>query len=131
MDQDTNTNDLQKKNRLGTVSKNILLEGLNSWLSERTQQEVLDGQTLDTVPVLSGEPQGSVLGPILFLIFINNLLDNIRSSVCLFAHDCALYRDIYQIQDCLTLQEVLTSLGQWKTDWQMKFNVAKCHSLRM
>ena len=58
---------------------------INSWLSGRTQKVVLDGQALDPDPVLSGVPQGSVLGPILFLIFINDLPDNIRSSVRLFA----------------------------------------------
>ena len=63
---------------------------INSWLSGRTQQVVLDGQASDPVPVLSGVPQGSVLGPVLFLIFINDLLDNIRSSVRLFAYDCVL-----------------------------------------
>ena len=54
---------------------------INSWLSGRTQQVVLDGQASDPVPVLSGVPQGSVLGPVPFLIFINDLPDNIRSSV--------------------------------------------------
>ena len=96
---------------------------INSWLSGRTQQVVLDGQASDPVPVLSGVPQGSVLGPVLFLLFINDLPDNIRSSVCLFADDCVLYRNIHSLQDCLTLQEDLTSLGQWEADWQMKFNV--------
>ena len=100
---------------------------INSWLSGRTQHVVLDGQALDPVPVLSGVPQRSVLGPILFLIFINDLPD----SVCLFADDCVLYRNIYSIQDCLTLQEDLTSLGQRNADWQMKFNVAKCHFMRV
>ena len=50
---------------------------------------------------------------ILFLIFINDLPDNIRSSVHLFANDCVLYRNIYSIQDCFILQEDLTSLGQY------------------
>ena len=68
---------------------------INSWLSGRTQQEVLDGQASDPVPVLSGVPQGSVLGPILFLNFINDLPDNIRSSVRLFADDCVLNRNIF------------------------------------
>ena len=67
----------------------------------------------------------------MFLIFINDLPDNIRSSVHLFADDCVMYRNIYSIQDCLTLQEDLTSLGQWEADWQMKFKVAKCHSMRV
>ena len=105
--------------------------GTNSWLSGRTQQVVLDGQASDPVPVLSGVPQGLVLGLVKFLIFINDLPDNIRSSVCLFADDCVLYRNIHSLQDCLILQEDLTSLGQWEAHWQMKFNVAKCHSMRM
>ena len=90
---------------------------INSWLSGRTQQVVLDGQASDPVPVLSGVPQGSVLGLVLFLLFINDLPDNIRSSVRLFADDCVLYRNIHSLQDCLTLQEDLTSLGQWEADW--------------
>ena len=55
----------------------------------RTQPVVLDGQASDPVPVLSGVPQRSVVGPVLFLIFINDLPDNIKSSVRLFADDCA------------------------------------------
>ena len=54
---------------------------IKAWLSGRTQQVVIDGQTSDPVPVLSSVPQGSVLGPVLFLIFIKDLPDNIRSSV--------------------------------------------------
>ena len=66
---------------------------INSCISGRTQQVVLDGQFSDPVPVLSGVPQGLVLGPILSLILINDLPDNIRSSVCLLADDCVLYID--------------------------------------
>ena len=81
-----------------------------AWLSERYQKVVLDGQASDPVPVLSGVPQGSVLGPVLFLIFINDLPDNIRSSVRLFADDCVLYRNINSLTDCQILQEDLNSL---------------------
>ena len=78
---------------------------INSWLSGRAQQVVLDGQASDPVPVLSGVPQGSVLGLVLFLIFINDLPDNIRSSVHLFKDDCVLYRNIHSLQDCLTCKK--------------------------
>ena len=83
----------------------------SSWLSGRSQQVVLDGQASDPVPVLSGVPQGSVLGLILFLIFINDLPYNIKSSVRLFADDCVLFKNIHSLQDCLILQEDLASLG--------------------
>ena len=92
---------------------------------------MLDGQASDPVPVLSGVPQGSVLGPVLFLVFINDLPDNIRSSVRLFADDCVLYRNIYTPSDCTILQDDLDSLAGWESEWQMKFNVAKCHSMRV
>ena len=104
---------------------------ITSWLSGRFQKVVLDGQASDPVPVLSGVPQGSVLGPVLFLIFINNLPENIRSSVRLFADDCVLYRNIESPADCHILQDDLNSLAQWEADWQMKVNVAKCHSMRV
>ena len=89
---------------------------ISSWLSSRSQQVVLDGQVSDPVPVLSGVPQGSVLGPVLFLVFINDLPDNIRSSVHLFADDCALYRNICSLFDCLILQDDLDRLAQWEAD---------------
>ena len=94
-------------------------------------QVVLDGQASDPVPVLSSVPQKSVLGPVLFLIFINDLPDDIRSFVCLFTDDCVLYRNIHSLQDCLILQEDFTSLGQWEAIWQMEFNVAICHLMRV
>ena len=97
----------------------------SSWLSGRSQQVVLDGQASDPVPVLSGVPQVSVLRPILFLIFINDL-PKIKSSVRLFADDCVLYMDIYSLQDCLILQEDLDSLALCEADSQMQYNVAKC-----
>ena len=98
---------------------------IDSWLSERSQKVELDGRASDPVPVLSGVPQGSVLGPVLFLIFINDLPDNIRSSVRLFADDCVLYRDIKSPLDCQILQDDLNSLAKWEMDWQMNFNVSK------
>ena len=74
---------------------------ISPWFSWRTQQVVLDGQALDPVPLLSGVPMGSVPGTVLFLIFINDLPDTIRSFVRLFADDCVLYMNIHSLQNCL------------------------------
>ena len=100
---------------------------ISSWLSERSKKVMLDGQASDPVPVLSGVPQGSVL----FFIFINDLPEKIRSSVRLFADDCVLYKNIKSLIDCQILQDDLNNLAQWESDWQMKFNVAKFHSIRV
>ena len=74
---------------------------INPWFSGRNLQVVLDGQALDPVPVLSGVPMGSVPGTVLFLIFINDLPDTIRSFVRLFTDDCVLYMNIHSLQNCL------------------------------
>ena len=92
---------------------------------------MLDGQASDPVPVLSAVPEGSVLGPVLFHIFIDDLPENIRSAVRLFADVCVLYRNIESPMDCQILQDYLNRLAQWETDWQMKFNVAEYHSMRV
>ena len=104
---------------------------ISPWLSERSQKVVLGGQASDSAPVLSGVPQESVLGPVLFLIFINDLPKNIRSSVRLSADDCVVYRNTKFPMDCQILQDDLNSLAQSEADWQIKFNVAKCHSMRV
>ena len=57
------------------------------------------------------------------VLFINDLPENIKSSVHLFADDCVLYRNIHSLQNCLILQEELDSLGLWEAEWQMKFKV--------
>ena len=81
--------------------------------------------------MLSGVPQGSVLGPILFVIFINDLPDNIHSTVHLFADDSVLYRNIRRSEDQQILPDDLDRLAHWEEAWLMKFNVAKCHSMRV
>ena len=102
---------------------------IGSWLSGRSRGVVLDGRASGPVPVLSGVPRGSVLGPVLFLVFIDGLPDGIGSSVRLFAGDCVLYRDVGSPLDCRILQDDLNGLAGWEMDWQMGFSVGRCRSV--
>ena len=83
----------------------------------------------DWVPVLSGVPQGTVLGPMLFLAFINDLPKSVTSSVRLFADDCVLYRSVANDNDCDKLQEDLLKLEEWEDTWCMNFNPSKCSTI--
>ena len=97
----------------------------------RTQRVVVDGATSEAAPVISGVPQGSVLGPILFLIFINDLPLQVTSKSRLFADDCVVYRVINSEQDCQALQEDLNNLAAWEKRWGMSFHPEKCSILRV
>ena len=78
---------------------------VKAFLSERTQQVVVDGVSSSTTPVTSGVPQGTILGPLLFLIYINDIVSVIDPStqIRLFADDCLVYRSIKSIDDQIKL----------------------------
>ena len=84
-----------------------------------------------TLPVTSGVPQGSVLGPILFLIYINDLPENIVSQVRLFADDTALYLTMEGADDSSVLQQDLDRLSRWEIAWDMEFNPSKCQVVQV
>ncbi len=91
---------------------------------------LLDGSSSDTVPVSSGAPQGTVLGPLLFLLYINDLpLSTRNSSTRLFADDSLLYKAVKTPDDCRLLQHDLDALQQWERTWQMHFCPDKCKVL--
>ena len=92
---------------------------------------MVEGEASDKCKVTSGVPQGTVLGKLLFLVYINDLPSRIRSNVRLFADDCIVYRDINNIQDTEILQDDLNTLVQWERDWQMSFNASKCFQMRI
>ena len=81
--------------------------------------------------VKSGVPQGTVLGPLLFLVFINDLPHNIHSEVRLFADDCVIYREIKNELDHTQLQDDLHTLVKWQDTWQLHFNIKKCFVMRI
>ena len=99
---------------------------ISAWLTDRTQRVMVEGALSNEVDVVSGVPQGTVLGPLMFLIYINDIDNNIQSSVRLFADDCILYRVIKSLDDCRCLQEDLNHLIHWTHLWQMKLNSDKC-----
>ena len=107
-----------------------LLYWIQNFLTTRSQRVVIDGQSSASVPVTSGVPQGTVLGPLLFLTFINDIPTGITSKLRLFADDCLMYRPIHNAHDSQLFQQDLDRLHHWSTTWQMKFNTAKCHVMR-
>ena len=80
---------------------------------------------------MSGVPQGSVLGPYLFLAYINDLPDSLKSKVRLFADDTVVYLTIKKEDDCHTLQNDLHKLEKWEQNWSMEFNPDKCEVIRI
>ena len=102
---------------------------LQNFLTRRTMRVVVDGCCSDSTSVDSGVPQGTVLGPLLFLCYINNLPDSAVSQVRLFADDCLLYREINTFQDHITLQQDLKNLESWADTWGMRLNATKCYIL--
>lgn len=153
----TTLNDLKKSNDAGVQSDIIILDfskafdtvphskllhklhhygirgsvhkWISTFLSKRTMKVVLEGETTEEVVVESGVPQGTVLGPLLFLCHINDLPSSVKSTVRLFADDCLLYREIRSFQDHIKLQEDLNCLVDWARKWGMKFNAKKCFVL--
>ena len=97
-----------------------------SFLSDRTQQVVVEGEASTPRPCSSGVPQGSVIGPALFLVFINDLPDWVKSETRLFADDTIVYRIIKSKPDEEQLQQDLVSLEQWEATWLMEFHPKKC-----
>ena len=109
--------------------RGVLLVWIESFLCNRHMRVVVDGESSSETKVLSGVPQGTVLGPLLFLVHINDLPDSVTSRVRLFADDCLLYRMIRSPKDQEDLQKDLQSLEVWADRWGMRFNAKKCYIL--
>uniref|UniRef100_A0A803JAV9 Reverse transcriptase domain-containing protein n=1 Tax=Xenopus tropicalis TaxID=8364 RepID=A0A803JAV9_XENTR len=117
--------------RLMIKLRNIGLEHnicnwIENWLKDRVQRVVVNGTFSNWTSVVSGVPQGSVLGPLLFNLFINDLEVGIDSTVSIFADDTKLCKTISSMQDAAALQSDLTKLDNWAANWKMRFNVDKC-----
>ena len=110
-----------------------LLRWTESWLKDRKQRTVLNGTCSNWSKVISGVPQGSVLGPLLFVIFINDI-DNFTRNISImlkFADDTKLGNVASGVGDCENLQQTINELLVWAETWCMKFNTAKCKVLNL
>ena len=120
---------LGKLEHYGIDSK--ILIWITNFLNNRKQRVVVDGSFSNYVDVESGVPQGTVLGPLLFLLHINYLPSCVNSKVRLFADHCLLYREIKNNQDQIDMQRDLDALMDWRSTWGMKFNAKKCNIMRV
>ena len=140
----TDTIYLDIRKAFDTVSHNELLFKLwhfgitgslwmwfRAYLSDRHQFVSIGNSNSGILSVISGVPQGSILGPLLFLIYINDLPDKLsESSLLLFADDAKCFMPISSTDDCDSLQSDLSSLADWSSEWKLSFNVLKCCVLR-
>ena len=99
---------------------------IQNFLTMRTQRVVLEGVSSSSITVTSGVVQGTVLGPILFILYLNDLPEGISSQVLLLADDCILYREINTLNDCQDLQKDINTLCNWESKWQITLNIDKC-----
>jgi len=120
----SHTHLLVKLRRVGTDGR--VLSWIMNYLSNRRQRCIVDGSVSDWLPVTSGVPQGSILGPLLFLIYIDDIAADLLSKVALFADDCGLFRPIHSREDQYLLQQDLDRRVSWSRKWHMNFSPDKC-----
>ena len=123
---------LGKLQSLGVSGKVLLW--IEDWLTDRVQRVVLNGYASSWSDVISGVPQGSVLGPILFLVFINDLdcvIDTVSTILYKFADDSKILRIIENDEDRIQLQKDIDHLSEWCNAWHMEFNRDKCKVLHV
>ena len=109
----------------------LMLRFIKSYLEGRKQQVVVGGVTSSTLPVKSGVPQGSILGPLLFVLFINDMFTctSEGTHISLYADDTKIWREIITSEDHFTLQNDIDNLQTWAIDNKMKFHPSKCKAL--
>ena len=111
--------------------KNEALAWIRAFLTDRYQVVTVNGKRSSKQRVLSGVPQGSVLGPLLFVLYINDLPEVVRSILYLFADDTKLLKRIKNKQDSLELQSDIEAMDDWTTRWILRFHPGKCHVLTL
>ncbi len=115
---------LQKLRKKGVTGK--LLQWIKNWMADRKQRVVINGEHSDWLDVTSGVPQGSVSGPLLFLVYIDYLEEGIMSTLSKFADDTKLAGLVESLEQSRVLQSDLDRLRDWALEWDMQFNIDKC-----
>ena len=108
-----------------------LLNWIKEFLSNRKQRVVINGKESSWEPVTSGVPQGSVLGPVLFVIYVNDLPEVTQAVAEMFADDTKLFRLVPDDESRKSLQDDINRLTKWAEDWQLQFNADKCKILHI
>ena len=108
-----------------------LLKWIEDFLSDRTQFVSINGNCSEKIKVTSGVPQGSVLGPTLFIYYINDMPTGITCDMKIFADDTKIYSPMTSQAEQTTLQDSLHGLVEWTEKWLVKFNNDKCKVLHM
>ena len=107
------------------------LQWIRNFLINRRQRVVLRNGVSSWQNVLSGVPQGSILGPLLFLIYVNDMPDIVATTAKMFADDTKVYNKIKVIENCHELQDDLNNLSAWSYKWLLRFNETKCVVLKI
>lgn len=118
-----------KIEKLG-INGNIL-KWITDFLYNRQQRVIINGKSSEWTEVSSGVPQGSVLGPLLFILYVNDLPSQVKSYCKLFADDAKLYKDLQNLEDFEMIQDDLDKLCQWTINWLLFFNAEKCKVLHI
>ena len=115
----------------GNGIRGNVLNWISDFLSSRTQYVTVNGYQSRSVPVTSGVPQGSVLGPSLFIYYINDLPKLCEALCEIFADDAKVFNSIKSSSDCCLIQRTLDALSAWSDKWLLSFNAAKCNVLHL
>ena len=106
-----------------------MLQWFRSFLTTHQQRVVINDQHFEWHDVSSGVPQGSILGPLLFIFYINDISSVTKSKLKIFADDVTLFTSVKCKEDCLSLQADLDAISRWCHLWQMKLHPLKCKVL--
>jgi len=104
---------------------------IENWLSNRKQRVIISGNASDLAPVTSGVPQGSVLGTMLFIIYICDIDVGLSNFFAKFADDMKIGNSVISGRDKQSLEEDLRKISAWSDRWEMAFSVNKCHILQV